>query len=207
MKGANGITWFLGNVEQLDKAVRWHCGRKGCWRLDHTSFAKSVMPAASCSHCSGKAGFSVFTFYKIIHCLQNQNYKKGLKKSRMEGRAVKSGTRCTGIPAAMNASFLHCIHFDDEQIPKGIVNLFDFQNSTWNLVRPLRCGICLFPDAFEVTICCRKSPLWSSGSAVTTSSSTQHFRIMTTMKGSRTSCSLCFGHRSPYSLFQDVFSF
>ena len=52
----------------------------------------------------------------------------------MEGRAVKSGTRCNGIPAAMSGSFLHYINFDDEQIPKGlwacIVNLIGLQNST-----------------------------------------------------------------------------
>lgn len=37
----------------------------------------------------------------------------------MEGRALKSGTRCNGIPAAMSGSFSHCINFDDEQISKG----------------------------------------------------------------------------------------
>lgn len=45
-----------------------------------------------------------------------------------------------------------------------------------------------------------KSPLRSSRLAVTTPSHAQNLKMMTTVEGSRTSCSLCFGNRSPYSL-------
>lgn len=86
-----------------------------------------------------------------------------------------------------------------------LLTLLVWKNSTWNLVCTLRFGICLFLDALEETRCCRKSLLRSSGLAVTTSSNTQNLKMMAIVKGSRTSCSLCFGNRFPYSLFQRCF--
>lgn len=52
----------------------------------------------------------------------------------MEGRALKSGTRCSVIPSTMSGSCLRYINFDDEQIPKGLwaclVNVTGLQNLT-----------------------------------------------------------------------------
>lgn len=68
---------------------------------------------------------------------------------------MKSGTRCNGIPAAMSGSFLHCINFDDEQIPKGlwasIVNpiglkKFDMKSCMYSQIWDLPISRCLGRD-------------------------------------------------------------
>lgn len=153
---------FLGMWSSRTGQNVRECGRKGCRKPDPTS------PAWSKAECQqhhiqivfdlGKAGFSDLAFYQMTHCLQSQNYKKGKKLLRMEGRALKSGTRCDDVTAAMSGS--------------SYIILILMQNSTWILVCPVRFGICLFLDALEETRCCRKSPLQYSGLAVTTGSNT-----------------------------------
>ena len=117
MKGANGISVSWGcRAVRPDRLPGVAVGRDAK-DLDPTSLALSKTERQQ-HHVQivldlGNAGFSVLSFYQMTHCLQSQNYKKGIKKSRMEGRTVKNGTRCNGIPTGTNGSFLHYIIFDD----------------------------------------------------------------------------------------------